>query len=65
MALISKRRFATLSGVLAVALTAAAHDVPTVFVRWGYGSPAEEVGTIGVADTAAELTSLLFPEDAR
>jgi phosphoglycolate phosphatase len=38
---------------------AAAHDVPTVFVRWGYGAPAEEVGTIGVADTADELTELL------
>ena len=38
---------------------AAAHDVPTIFVRWGYGSPAEEVGTIGVADDAAELTRLL------
>jgi phosphoglycolate phosphatase len=40
---------------------AAEHDVPTIFVRWGYGSPAEEVGTIGVATTAAELTELLFP----
>ncbi len=40
---------------------AAEHDVPTIFVRWGYGSPAEEVGTIGVATTAAELTALLFP----
>jgi len=38
---------------------AAAHDVPTIFVRWGYGAPAEEVGTIGVADTADELTRLL------
>ena len=40
---------------------AAAHDVPTIFVRWGYGAPHEEVGTIGVADDAAELTRLLFP----
>ncbi len=39
---------------------AAAHDVPTIFVRWGYGSPAEEVGTIGVVDDAAELTALLL-----
>ena len=39
---------------------AAAHDVPTLFVRWGYGSPAEEVGTIGVADDAAELRALLL-----
>ena len=40
---------------------AAAHDIPTIFVRWGYGSPAEEVGTIGVATNAGELTALLFP----
>ena len=39
---------------------AAAHDVPTVFVRWGYGSPAEEVGTIGVATDAAQLQRLLL-----
>ena len=38
---------------------AAAHKVPTIFVRWGYGSPAEEVGTIGVADDAPELQWLL------
>lgn len=35
------------------------HDVPTIFVRWGYGPPAEEAGTIGVASTAAELQRLL------
>lgn len=40
---------------------AAEHNVPTIFVRWGYGSPAEEVGTIGVADDAAKLDALLFP----
>ncbi len=40
---------------------AAAHHVPTIFVRWGYGSPAEEVGTIGVAKDAAGLEALLFP----
>ena len=39
---------------------AAAHEVPTVFVRWGYGSPVEEVGTIGVVDTAAELQRVLL-----
>ena len=43
---------------------AAEHDVPTIFVRWGYGSPAEEVGTIGVATTAAELSALLFPTES-
>jgi phosphoglycolate phosphatase len=41
---------------------AGAHNVPTIFVRWGYGAPAEEVGTIGVATTAAELGALLFPK---
>jgi phosphoglycolate phosphatase len=40
------------------------HEVPTIFARWGYGSPAEEVGTIGVADDASELTELLFPTAA-
>lgn len=39
---------------------AAAHEVPTIFVRWGYGAPAEEVGTIGVVDSAAELQRLLL-----
>jgi phosphoglycolate phosphatase len=37
------------------------HQVPTIFVRWGYGAPAEEVGTIGVASTSDELIALLFP----
>lgn len=44
---------------------AAAHDVPTIFVRWGYGSPAEEVGTIGVASDADGLDALLFPNTRR
>jgi len=39
---------------------AAEHEVPTVFVRWGYGSPAEEVGAIAVVDDAAELTRVLL-----
>ncbi|MBC7590549.1 MAG: HAD hydrolase-like protein [Salinibacterium sp.] len=39
---------------------AAAHGIPTVFVRWGYGSPAEEVGTIAVVDTTAELVARLL-----
>lgn len=38
---------------------AADHGVPTIFVRWGYGSRAEEVGTIAVASDTAELTRLL------
>ncbi|MBX3100588.1 MAG: HAD hydrolase-like protein [Salinibacterium sp.] len=36
-------------------LGAAAHDVPTIFVRWGYGAPAEEEGSIGVVNDTAEL----------
>lgn len=40
---------------------AAAHNVPTIFVEWGYGSPAEEVGTVAVASTPAELQKLLLP----
>jgi phosphoglycolate phosphatase len=40
---------------------AAARDVPTIFVRWGYGSRAEEVGAIGVATDAEGLDALLFP----
>ena len=39
---------------------AAAHDVPTIFVRWGYGSPAEEVGSIAVVDSAKQLLPLLL-----
>ena len=38
---------------------AAAHGVPTIFVEWGYGSPAERVGTVGVAKTADELAEQL------
>lgn len=38
---------------------AAMHRVPTIFVRWGYGSRAEEVGTIAVVDTPAQLEELL------
>ncbi|CAN5415995.1 HAD family hydrolase [soil metagenome] len=41
-------------------LGAAEHDVPTIFVRWGYGNRAEEVGTIGVAETGPELRKLLL-----
>lgn len=41
-------------------LGAAEHDVPTIFVRWGYGSPAEEVGAIAIVDTAAELQKRLL-----
>jgi phosphoglycolate phosphatase len=41
---------------------AAEHDVPTIFVTWGYGSPAEQVGAIAVVDTPEELRGLLLGE---
>jgi phosphoglycolate phosphatase len=34
--------------------------VPTIFVEWGYGSPAEQVGAVAVAHTPAELQKLLL-----
>ena len=39
---------------------AAEHGVPTIFVEWGYGTVAEQAGTIGVAATAEELGTLLL-----
>ena len=39
---------------------AAANGVPTVFVQWGYGSPAEQVGAVAVAETPADLHALLL-----
>lgn len=39
---------------------AAAHGIPTIFVRWGYGSPAEEVGALEAVDDAAALRPLLL-----
>lgn len=39
---------------------ATANGVPTIFVDWGYGSPAEQAGTIAVAHTPAELQRLLL-----
>jgi len=38
---------------------AAAHGVPTIFVEWGYGAPAEQAGAIAVVATAEELRSRL------
>lgn len=38
---------------------AAAHDVPTIFVTWGYGAPEETAGTVAVVDTAHELLAVL------
>jgi len=39
---------------------AAEQGVPTIFVEWGYGTVAEQVGTIGAAATAEELGTLLL-----
>jgi phosphoglycolate phosphatase len=41
-------------------LGAAANDVPTIFVEWGYGSAAEQAGAVAVVSTPEELTALLL-----
>lgn len=38
---------------------AGAHEVPTIFVTWGYGAPAEAAGAVAVVDRPAQLLSLL------
>lgn len=38
---------------------AAHHGVPTIFVTWGYGSPAEGEGAIAVVDTPGQLLEQL------
>ncbi len=38
---------------------AAHHGVPTIFVTWGYGAPAEAAGAVAVVHTPAELLPLL------
>ena len=39
---------------------AAANGIPAIFVEWGYGSPAEQVGAIAVASTPAEVAALIL-----
>lgn len=39
---------------------AAVHNVPSVFVEWGYGSPAEQVGTVASVSTAEQLHDVLL-----
>ena len=39
---------------------AAANDVPTIFVEWGYGSVAEQAGAVAVVSTPEELEALLL-----
>ncbi|GAA1058800.1 HAD hydrolase-like protein [Agromyces bracchium] len=41
-------------------LGAAAHDVPTILVEWGYGSPAEAGDAIAVVHSADQLRGLLI-----
>jgi len=43
---------------------AAEHGIPTVFVRWGYGSEAEESGSIAAVSGVEELRTLLLPRSA-
>ena len=38
---------------------AGAHDVPTIFVTWGYGAPEEEAGSVAVVSDATELLDSL------
>ena len=38
---------------------AAEHEVPTIYVTWGYGSLAETAGAVAVVDTPAQLYPLL------
>ena len=40
---------------------AAVHGLPTIFAGWGYGSVAEQVGSLAVALSPAELVPLLLP----
>lgn len=42
----------------------AVHDVPVIFVRWGFSWPHEADGAQAAVDTADELRALLLFEDA-
>ncbi len=39
---------------------AAAHGIPTIFVKWGYGEPGEESGALATVDGTEELLPLLL-----
>jgi phosphoglycolate phosphatase len=39
---------------------AAANGIPSIFVEWGYGSPAEAEGSLTTVATPAELIPLLL-----
>lgn len=36
------------------------HDIPVIMVEWGYGSPAESVGSIAVVHSVDQLRALLL-----
>jgi phosphoglycolate phosphatase len=38
---------------------ASANGIPTIYVTWGYGSPAESAGAVDIVDTPAQLFPLL------
>lgn len=40
---------------------AVAHDVPAIWVAWGYGEPAEATQAIASAEDATQLRELLMP----
>ena len=42
----------------------AEHDVPVIFVRWGFSWPHESAGAQAAVDTVDELRALLLLEDA-
>jgi phosphoglycolate phosphatase len=35
------------------------HQVPTIYVTWGYGSPGEAAGAVAITDTPEQLLALL------
>lgn len=43
---------------------AAANDVPTILVEWGYGSPAEALGAMAVVHSTDQLRALLLGQAA-
>ena len=40
---------------------AAEHNIPTIYVDWGYGNPGEAEGSLAVVSKAGELLPLLLP----
>jgi phosphoglycolate phosphatase len=44
---------------------AAEHDIPVIFVRWGFSWPHESAGAQAAVDTVGELRALLLLENSR